>query len=321
MNFNRIEEVIYDQFSILRKEKKVLILDVTDTYFNGSQVEWKARRGKDGKYDKLVQIALAVTKDEGFPIMHKMYEGNIGNTKIFQDMLSDIRLKSFDTIVLDRGMISAESIQDLAQVHQKVITGLRLHQTIKTQFIDQINREEIYQPTHRVVLKNTEVYAKEFPYENGILVCIYNPKLEAEKRNHAMDKQESYKPEEAKYMGYSLIYHSTSLKKDEVIRTYFEKDIVEKAYRELKSSINLHPIRKYRIQHIKAHIKICYLAYSILAYIQFKLKPKGISATYALDQMRSIYKVDIESKKDKIQFSKTVTLKKDQKTILKTLGL
>jgi hypothetical protein len=37
--------------------------------------------------------------------------------------------------------------------------------------------------------------------------------------------------------------------------------------------------------------------------------------------MRSIYKVDIESKKDKIQFSKTVTLKKDQKTILKTLGL
>ncbi|MBK8735198.1 MAG: hypothetical protein IPL98_04625 [Saprospiraceae bacterium] len=63
-----------------------------------------------------------------------------------------------------------------------------------------------------------------------------------------MDKQESYKPEEAKYMGYSLIYHSTSLKKDEVIRTYFEKDIVEKAYRELKSSINLHPIRKYRIQ-------------------------------------------------------------------------
>lgn len=321
MNFNRIEEVIYDQFSILRKEKKVLILDVTDTYFNGSQVEWKARRGKDGKYDKLVQIALAVTKDEGFPIMHKMYEGNIGNTKIFQDMLSDIRLKSFDTIVLDRGMISAESIQDLAQVHQKVITGLRLHQTIKTQFIDQINREEIYQPTHRVVLKNTEVYAKEFPYENGILVCIYNPKLEAEKRNHAMDKQESYKPEEAKYMGYSLIYHSTSLKKDEVIRNYFEKDIVEKAYRELKSSINLHPIRKYRIQHIKAHIKICYLAYSILAYIQFKLKPKGISATYALDQMRSIYKVDIESKKDKIQFSKTVTLKKDQKTILKTLGL
>ncbi|MBK9994426.1 MAG: hypothetical protein IPP01_10690 [Saprospiraceae bacterium] len=39
MNFNRIEEVIYDQFSILRKEKKVLILDVTDTYFNGSQVK------------------------------------------------------------------------------------------------------------------------------------------------------------------------------------------------------------------------------------------------------------------------------------------
>ena len=101
-----------------------------------------------------------------------------------------------------------------------------------------------------------------------------------------------------------------------------KKTSLEKAYRELKSSINLHPIRKYRIQHIKAHIKICYLAYSILAYIQFKLKlQKESLPIYALDQLKSIYKVDIESKKDKIQLSKTVTLKKDQKIILKTLGL
>ena len=321
MNFSRIEDGIYDQFNLLRKEKKVLVLDVTDTYFNGSQADWKARKGKDGKYDKLVQIALAVTKDEGFPIIHKMYEGNIGNTKIFQDMLSDIRLKNFDTIVLDRGMISAESISDLAQINQKVISGLRLHSTIKTQYIDQIDREEIYQPSHRVILKNTEVYAKEFSYNTGKLICIYNPKLEAEKRNHAMDKEDSYKPHEAKYMGYSLIYHSTTLKVEDVVKTYFEKDIVEKAYRELKSSINLHPIRKHRIQHIRAHIKICYLAYAILAYIQYKLKPKGISATLALDQMRAIYQVDIESKKDKISFSKTVTLKKDQKAILKALGM
>ncbi|MBK8735197.1 MAG: hypothetical protein IPL98_04620 [Saprospiraceae bacterium] len=41
MNFNRIEEVIYDQFSILRKEKKVLILDVTDTYFREAKLNGK----------------------------------------------------------------------------------------------------------------------------------------------------------------------------------------------------------------------------------------------------------------------------------------
>ncbi len=37
------------------------MLDITDTYFAGSGADWKARRGKDGKYEKLIQIALAVT--------------------------------------------------------------------------------------------------------------------------------------------------------------------------------------------------------------------------------------------------------------------
>ncbi|MBK8735757.1 MAG: hypothetical protein IPL98_07600 [Saprospiraceae bacterium] len=61
------------------------------------------------------------------------------------------------------------------------------------------------------------------------------------------------------------------------------------------------------------------MAYSILAYT-IQLKPKGISATYALDQMRSIYKVDIEIKKDKKFNFQNGDFKKDQ-AILKTLGL
>ena len=110
LNFDVVEEEIFSILSAQRKERKAMVLDVTDTYFNGSQADWKARKGKDGKYDKLVQISLAVTKEEGFPILHKMYEGNIGNAKIFQDTLADVRLKRFDVIILDRGMISKESI-------------------------------------------------------------------------------------------------------------------------------------------------------------------------------------------------------------------
>lgn len=319
LNFSTIENQIFQALSSNRKERKAMVIDVTDTYFNGSQADWKSRKGKDGKYDKLIQIALAVTKEEGFPILHRMYEGNIGNTRIFQDILVDARLKKFDIIILDRGMICVEAIEDMKQLHQRVITGLKMHNTIKTNYISKIEREKIYQPEYLVKLKNTQVYAMEFDYLEGKLIAIYNPDIEITKRQHAMANKERYKPEDAKYMGYSLIFHTTTLAKQEVIKTYFEKDIVEKAYRELKSTASLHPIRKYRMDHIKAHVKICYLAYAILTYIQYKVKPLELSAPTALEKLQSAYKVMLEVKQENLKWDKTVTLKREQQQILKLL--
>lgn len=319
LDFTQIENHILTQLSQERKERKALVLDVTDTYFNGHNADWKARKGKDGKYDKLLQIALAVTKEEGFPILHKTYEGNISNIKIFQDLLAEVRLKKFDIIILDRGMISAESLLDMESLNQKVITGIRTNERIKREFLSTIAREEIYQPACRVKLKNTTVYVKTFDYGNGQMIAIYNPELETIKREHAMDKAESYNPEKARYLGYSLVYHTTALKPAEVINTYFEKDIVEKAYKELKSTINLHPIRKYRINHIKAHVKICYLAYAILSYIHYRVKPKSISAVYALEKLQSAYKITLESIENKTKWDKIVTLNNEQKKILALL--
>ncbi|MCX8110054.1 MAG: hypothetical protein N3D15_02250 [Syntrophorhabdaceae bacterium] len=130
---------------------------------------------------------------------------------------------------------------------------------------------------------------------------------------------DKYDPKEARYMGYSMIYHTTGLKEEEVVKSYYEKDIVEKAFKEMKSSINLHPIRKYLLSHVKTHIKIYYLAYAILSYIQYRLKEKDISAVNALEKLQPVYKVELKSIKERFHWSKTVTLTKEQKTILNLL--
>jgi transposase len=319
LNFNFIETKLFENLSKQREEKNALVLDVTDTYFNGCDADWKSRKGKDGKYDKLIQIALAVTKEEGFPILHRLYEGNINNTKIFQDLIAESRLKKFDIIILDSGMSSYESLKDLKYLNQQVIIGLRMNKKIEKVFLNEIEREEIYQPQHMVKLKNTQVYVKEFDFMEGKLIAIYNPELEITKREYAMLNLESYNSHKAKFMGYSLIYHTTKYSVDDIVKTYFQKDIVEKAYRELKSTINLHPIRKYRMSHIKAHVKICYMAYAILSYIQYKLKKTEISAVYALEQLQPVYKVDLKSDKENFKWSKIVTLNNLQKRILKLL--
>ena len=320
LDFSEIEDKIFKKLSLERKEKIALVLDVTDTYFSGSQADWKSRKGKDGKYGKLIQIALAVTKEEGFPIMHRTYEGNISNIKIFQDLLTESRLKGFEIIIIDRGMISYENLSDLRALNQKVITGIRLNKKLKIKYLSTIDREEIFQPENQIKLKNTRVYIIGFNFEDGRLIAVYNPEIEVAKRMEAMEIGDSYKPEEARYMGYSLIYHTTDLSEEEVVRSYYEKDIVEKAFKELKSSINLHPIRKYLLTHVKAHIKICYLAYAILSYMQYRLKKRNISAIYVLEKLQPVYKVVLKSTKEGFHWSKIVTLTKEQKIILDLLG-
>ncbi len=319
MDFSVIEQRLFKKLSAGKLKKTALVLDITDTYFAGSYAEWKSRKGKDSKYGKLIQIALAVTEEEGFPILHNIYEGNISDIKIFQDMITSIRLQDFDVIVLDRGMISYESLNDLTMLGQQVITGLRLNGKLKAEYLDRIDRDGIFKPANLVSLKNTKVFIKPFQFREGTLIVVYNPSIEVLKRMGAMDK-DKFDIKKAKYYGYSLIYHTTDMSNENVVRKYYEKDIVEKAFKELKSSINLHPVRKYLLTRIKAHIKICYLSYVLLSFLQYKLKHKNISAVYALEKLQPAYKVELISKKEHFKWSKIVTLTNEQKTILKLLG-
>lgn len=131
IDFRSIERHIFRELSKELEENTALIVDVTDTYFAGSKADWKSKKGKDGKVGKLLQIALAVTKEHGIPIMHKCYEGNIGNVKIFQYFLADIYMSDFSLILVDRGMCSIENITEINRLGYKVIFGLRMNKTVQ----------------------------------------------------------------------------------------------------------------------------------------------------------------------------------------------
>ncbi len=172
-------------------------------------------------------------------------------------------------------MISYESLNNLTMLCQQVITRLRLNRKLKAEYLDRINRDDIFNPDNLVSLKNTKVFIKPFPFIRGTLIVVYNPSIELLKRLDAMDK-DKFEIKKARYYGYSLIYHTTDMPDENVVRKYYEKDIVEKAFKELKNSINLHLLRKYLLARVKAHIKICYLAYALLSFLQYKLKSKNI---------------------------------------------
>jgi len=316
-DFEKINEKMFSVFESYENIKESTIIDVTDTYFAGSKINLKRRKGKDGQISKLIQIGLAVSFKNGFPILHKKYHGNLSGMDIFKDMSLELKEKGISSIIMDRGMLSKENIEIALGLKFKIIAGLRKSSVLIKDFIEPINREDIYSAKCRVPLRKTTVFIKEFDYLNGKLIVVYNPALEVVKKEINFQKE----IESDKDIGYSLIYHNTEYSSAEVVKSYFDKDMVERAFKHIKGILNLNPIRLWLENHVEGHIKICYLAYAILSLINFKLKKLKISAVDALDSLKFGYKVNLKDSSSGFEWGIYVPLEPKQKKILKEIGV
>lgn len=317
VRFKGIEEDIYSVFEKHRKERSAAVIDVTDIYFEGTSQKIKPRRGKDSKVKRLVQLGLATTLDEGFPIFHQTYQGNLSNFDIFKDMVFPLKNHDFSVVIMDRGMLSKENLELILTLRTSVIAGLRKTPSLIKNYIQKINRDSIFSLKNRIKLKNTSVYVRSFNYYDGKLIVVYNPSLEIIKKELNFEKGRENK----EHIGYSLIYHNTKLNDKKVVKKYYEKDIVERAFKQLKGILNVRPIRVWLREHVIGHMRMCYLAYAILALMNYKLKKISISATDALDSLKHGYKIRLCDKDSNFSWDLTVPLEPKQKKILKALDV
>jgi transposase len=104
-----------------------------------------------------------------------------------------------------------------------------------------------------------------------------------------------------------------------MLSLYFDKDLVEKAFRSLKGVTQLRPIRHWLADRVRAHVSICYLAYLLLSLLQYRLRQTEFTAESALLELGTMYKVYLRDRKHAFKLSRTVALTKKQETILKTI--
>src|SRR3989338_2756847 len=291
VDFEQINEKMFSVFESYENIKESAIIDVTDTYFAGSKINIKKRKGKDNQVSKLIQIGLAVSFNNGFPIFHKKYHGNLSGVDIYKDMALELKYK--------------------------IIAGLRKSSLLVQKFIAPITRDDIYSAKCRVPLKKTTVFIKEFDYMCGKIVVVYNPALEVVKKELNFQKE----IENNLDVGYSLIYHNTKYSSAEIVGRYYDKDMVERAFKQLKGVLSLRPIRVWLSSHVEGHIKICYLAYAILSLMNFKLEKLNISAVDALNSLKYGYKINLRDDSSGFEWGIHVPLEPKQKKILKELNV
>jgi len=116
-----IETALADrERNLFALDQTVFLYDVTSTYFEGRAVgNAKAKRGysRDHRGDcKQVLVGLAVNR-EGFPLAHEVFAGNRHDSTTLEEMLraldQRVGLRSDQTVVVDRGMASAENLKKI----------------------------------------------------------------------------------------------------------------------------------------------------------------------------------------------------------------
>jgi transposase len=307
------------------------IYDVTNIYFTGKACNLANKgKSKDGvKGRRIVQIGLGVLKDTGFPLFHQVHKGNVHDSKIFYEGIE--YLKNFKiyrgTIIYDRGLTSKNNILELNNDNWKLIGGMPLHKGIKN-FISEMDFSKLEKYTNRVELGGSTVFyvtTKDYTYGgvSGKLIILLNPQKKQDIReirlkkiieskqllrqkkevllgfekfftkdgkinSHALKRKE-------KYDGLSILFTTGKYSKEEIVRLYFEKDIIEKSFQVLKLSLALRPVRHWLGGKAEAHIFICYLSYLLLTTFKFLLKNsnldvKSLSVQKALSEMESVYR-------------------------------
>jgi transposase len=347
-------------FESVRKKYKIkdtgIIYDVTNTYLYGK----KCPMGKEG-HDKegvrgrpLIQIGLAVTKEAGIPVFHKTFDGNIHDSKTFQDVITSFRqyrLKPGGIVIYDRGIASGRNLLDVRALKWDTLCGFASNPKLEKLWRPILSGGHLVEFDNRVRLNETIFYIAIKAYEldgvKGELALCFNEqkrrRLKESRYDEVDEARELLKQKKAvkaglekffdrkgqllkdklaeaeEFDGCSFVFCTRHLPKEEMIRLYFDKDLVEKAFHGMKGITHLQPIRHWLASRVKAHVSICYLSYLLLSLLKYRLRKIRMSPVEALRELGTMYKVYLRDSQGIFKISRVVTLTKKQELILKAI--
>jgi hypothetical protein len=276
----------------------LVFFDVTTLYFETFKEDKDNFRkpgfSKDGKHSQpQILVSLVVTK-EGYPIAADIFEGNKfeGHTMIpVIENFKNIHNITNLTVVADAGMLSLDNTQKLSQKNLNYIVGARLS-NLPLKVVKEMTS---------CLNKTVGIYFQT-ETKNGTLICDYSVKRATKNRfdrekqiQKAQDQINS--PGKIKKLRFlkqtskqkfelnqnlidkqelldGIKGYLTNLKDPDpklTISRYKDLWHVEKSFRIAKSDLQTRPIYHHKLENVKAHILIVFVALAISKSIEIKL--------------------------------------------------
>jgi len=339
---------------LLGGKLSVVFYDVTTLYFEASQEDELRKTGfsKDGKHQHPQIVLGLLVSENGYPLDYEVFEGNKyeGDTLIpvlehFKDKYETQQL----IVVADSGLMSKKNIKRLKEEGYQYILGARiknLGSELTAQLLD-LNlqdKESAVIPmldSERLIISYKSSRAKkdaknrkrgleklEKSITSGKLGKKninnrgYNKYLKMEGDVDITINYDKY-DDDKKWDGLKGYITNAALSKEEIIQQYGQLWHIERTFRISKSDLQIRPIYHRLKRRILAHISISFAACKVYKELERQLKEKQVnySAEQAIDIIKTVYKVGIQTPYSSVIHQRLVLKTKDQKDIVRLFDL
>jgi len=286
---------------------------------------------KDHKFNQgQVLLALMVTK-EGLPVGYDVFPGNMYEGNTFKTAIDRIKVRygvKRVVIVADSGLLSKQNIELLEKENLDYILGARLRSLSdqwQERILDNTGYEKVqkdgevlriatysYTKKQRLIITHNTKRAEKDRKDREKAIEKLRGKLEKSKNPKSLISNYGYRKflsvdgeikvqvdeenlqREAFWDGLHGVITNTKdkdMKSEEVLSHYHGLWQVEDSFRVEKHDMRVRPVFHWTAKRIKAHIAICFLAFALIRFLQYKIKQRT-SETFSAERIREeLYRI------------------------------
>ena len=329
---DKLQSLSYSATKALFAEKiSVIFFDCTTIYFESFKEDSLKKNGwsKDKKFGQpQVLLALMVT-EEGLPVGYRVFEGNKYEGATLIPAISQIKQK-YDienvVFVADSAMMAHYSTKFLDDNNISYIVGARLKslpKELKDKILEGSNYEstetgsvaEFNYGTKRLIVSYSQKRATKDAADRQAAIESIEKKLSKTKNPKDYLSSYGYKKyinvgtaakitidkdkidADSAYDGLlGVITNNKEKAASQILSHYHNLYQVEDAFRLTKHDLAVRPVFHWKPDRVSAHIAICFCAYSIIKYLEYrvrlqykKLSPEKIRQTLVRVQTSVLY--------------------------------
>ena len=359
---DQIKQMTFEKTKTLFPEKiDLLLFDVTTLYFESVEVDELRNYGysKDHRFNTTQVVLALATNQDGLPIGYELFEGNKAEVSTLAAAIESWK-KLFKIgsvcFVGDRAMFSQNNLQLLESLHYQYIIAAKLKslpEALKRKILD----ERHYKPT---VLNQEFGWVGEFEYQGQRLISSYKSRRamrDHKERQHVLDKiqktigKQSHPKKLMTNQGVkkfvtvneearaALDEHKieacaqwdglhgilTNIREDApetLMSRYAKLWMIEESFRINKHTLQMRPIFHWAPSRIHAHIAICYITFSVLRHLQYRVNlTQKISLDTILDELMNVQASIYKHKKTQDRYRVPGSYSNNARKIYKTFHL
>jgi len=339
---------------VLNGNLSVVYYDVTTLYFEASDEDDLRKTGfsKDGKHQHPQIVLGLLVSENGYPLDYEIFEGNKYEGETLLPVVGHFKSKYAPKelmVIADSGLLSKKNIEQLKAQQYQYILGARIKNMDKgvtAKILDlklqdnQCEAIELAQDDRLVVgykearavrdAKNRKrgLEKLEKAVQSGKLGKKhinnrgYNKYLQIEGDVNIKINYNKFE-EDAKWDGLKGYTTNTQISKEEVIVQYGQLWQIEKTFRISKSDLQIRPIYHRLRRRIEAHICISFAACKVYKELERQLKEKKsqYSVEQAIDIVKTIYRVELQTPYSNSTYSRLLIKTQEQQSIINLFGL